>query len=548
MTVKAPSIMEGIKLIWPAMLGMALARAGLIVAGYGSYHSTDEGLFTDGAMLLALLFMLILFVILDSSKANISKRARRVLFYSCFAVQMFCLVALTPDRFLAFPAWTRMPLCALTTFGASGCMFFWLLHMARSGGLLATLFAFGSLIISELMIFTSYELGPNGYYVVAILVLAQPLLRVVWDKTHDPKEPLGKDRSHEFVGFARDMLANNKLLCIAGLGIGLLFFVDGLLRGYPVGAPIAFTPPTRLANMLLTIAISLGIIGMVGTRAIKPINSATFIMLELLAAAALLLYALMPNALEIGAVFTTTLNAMLCALMWYSAIAFMTFGWRDPYYYALGSWIVCMGSRAIARMLLAVLAPTIAAESVINAIMGVILLVSSQVLLYGFFSVARDAALQAAEESDAKTAELEREICELQKKLVDEELAEHPINCAGCSVCKLPEATPKQAPAKKVVSESAFSRLMGLDKAVLGESSPQETMRVRAQQVGEQFMLSAREVEVLSYYAMGWTQKRVAEELFIQPATVHAHIKRIYAKTDLHSRQEILDFMEQYCA
>lgn len=548
MTVKAPSIMEGIKLIWPAMLGMALARAGLIVAGYGSYHSTDEGLFTDGAMLLALLFMLILFVILDSSKANISKRARRVLFYSCFAVQMFCLVALTPDRFLAFPAWTRMPLCALTTFGASGCMFFWLLHMARSGGLLATLFAFGSLIISELMIFTSYELGPNGYYVVAILVLAQPLLRVVWDKTHDPKEPLGKDRSHEFVGFARDMLANNKLLCIAGLGIGLLFFVDGLLRGYPVGAPIAFTPPTRLANMLLTIALSLGVIVTVGTRAIKPINSATFIMLELLAAAALLLYALMPDALEIGAVFTTTLNAMLCALMWYSVIAFMTFGWRDPYYYALGSWIVCMGSRAIARVLLTVLAPSLSAEPMINTIMGVILLVSSQVLLYGFFSVARDAALQAAEESDAKTTELEREICELQKKLVDEELAEHPINCAGCSVCKLPEATPKQAPAKKVVSESAFSRLMGLDKAVLGESSPQETMRVRAQQVGEQFMLSAREVEVLSYYAMGWTQKRVAEELFIQPATVHAHIKRIYAKTDLHSRQEILDFMEQYCA
>lgn len=540
--------MEGIKLIWPAMLGMALARAGLIVAGYGSYHSTDEGLFTDGAMLLALLFMLILFVILDSSKANISKRARRVLFYSCFAVQMFCLVALTPDRFLAFPAWTRMPLCALTTFGASGCMFFWLLHMARSGGLLATLFAFGSLIISELMIFTSYELGPNGYYVVAILVLAQPLLRVVWDKTHDPKEPLGKDRSHEFVGFARDMLANNKLLCIAGLGIGLLFFVDGLLRGYPVGAPIAFTPPTRLANMLLTIALSLGVIVTVGTRAIKPINSATFIMLELLAAAALLLYALMPDALEIGAVFTTTLNAMLCALMWYSVIAFMTFGWRDPYYYALGSWIVCMGSRAIARVLLTVLAPSLSAEPMINTIMGVILLVSSQVLLYGFFSVARDAALQTAEESELKTAELEREICELQKKLVDSELVEHPINCAGCNVCKLPEAAPKQAPVKKIVSESAFSRIMGLDKSVLGESSPQETMRVRAQQVGEQFMLSAREVEVLSYYAMGWTQKRVAEELYIQPATVHAHIKRIYAKTDLHSRQEILDFMEQYCA
>lgn len=548
MTDKSPSILEGIKLIWPAMLGMALARTGLIVAGYGSYQSTDEGLFTDGAMLIALAAMLVLFVILGATKVNVSKRTRRVLFYSCVVVEMLCLVLLSPDQALALPAWTRMPLCALVTFSASGCMFFWLLHMARSGGLLATLFAFGSLIISELMIFASYELGYTGYYIAAILVLAQLILRVVWDRTHDPKEPLGKDRSHEFVGFARDLLANNKLLCIAGLGIGLLFFVDGLLRGYPAGAPIAFTPSTRLADMLLTIAISLGIIATVGTRAIKPINTATFIMLELLAAAALLLYAFLPNTLEIGAIFTTTLNAMLCALMWYSAIAFMTFGWRDPYYYTLGSWIVCMGSRAIARMLLAVLAPSIAAVAAINAIMGVILLVSSQILLYGFFAVARDAALRSAEESDAQTAKLEREIYELQKKLVDEELAEHPINCGGCDVCKLPGAAPKQAPAKKVVSESTFSRLMGLDKAVLGESSPQETMRVRAQQVGEQFMLSAREVEVLSYYAMGWTQKRVAEELYIQPATVHAHIKRIYAKTDLHSRQEILDFMEQYCA
>ena len=73
-------------------------------------------------------------------------------------------------------------------------------------------------------------------------------------------------------------------------------------------------------------------------------------------------------------------------------------------------------------------------------------------------------------------------------------------------------------------------------------------MRRRAEEVGKQFLLSEREVEVLSLYALGWTQKRVAEELFIQPGTVHAHIKRIYSKTNLHSRQEILDYMEQYVA
>lgn len=179
--------------------------------------------------------------------------------------------------------------------------------------------------------------------------------------------------------------------------------------------------------------------------------------------------------------------------------------------------------------------------------MFIALLISSQILLCGFFFVAKDAAQRAAEEREAKAAELESTINALQKKVIDNQLAEHPINCSGCTTCKLPSTTPT-LPKDKVVSNSALSRFMGLDKAAIGEGSPQETMRIRAQQVGEQFMLSAREVEVLSYYALGWTQKRVAEELFIQPATVHAHIKRFYAKTDLHSRQEILDFMEKYCA
>lgn len=327
---KASSIKEGIKLIWPALLGIAFARSGLIVAGYGSYQSTDEGLFTDGSMLLALGFMLVLLVIFGLSKAYVSAQVRRILFYGCTVTETACLLVLSPDQLFSLPAWTRVPLCALATLSSSGCMFYWLLHMARSGGLLATLFAFGSLIASELIIYASYELQNISYYCTAILVLLQPALLMAWNKTRDPKEPLGKDRSHEFVGFARDMLANNRLLCITAVGISLLFFVDGLLRGYPLGAPIEFTQPTRIAYMLLTIGISAIIIVAVGLRIIKPIGSLAFVMLELLAAAALLFYVVAPDNLEIGAVFTTTFNAMLCALVWYVVIAFMTFGWRDP--------------------------------------------------------------------------------------------------------------------------------------------------------------------------------------------------------------------------
>ena len=48
------------------------------------------------------------------------------------------------------------------------------------------------------------------------------------------------------------------------------------------------------------------------------------------------------------------------------------------------------------------------------------------------------------------------------------------------------------------------------------------------------------------FYALGYTQKRVANELFITESTAHAHIKHIYEKTGMHSRQEIIDYLECY--
>ena len=38
----------------------------------------------------------------------------------------------------------------------------------------------------------------------------------------------------------------------------------------------------------------------------------------------------------------------------------------------------------------------------------------------------------------------------------------------------------------------------------------------------------------------------MAEELFITPSTAHSHIKRIYSKCGMHSRQEILEYLNSY--
>lgn len=59
---------------------------------------------------------------------------------------------------------------------------------------------------------------------------------------------------------------------------------------------------------------------------------------------------------------------------------------------------------------------------------------------------------------------------------------------------------------------------MGLDEGESITDIRKATMRQNAKQMGKQFLLSDREIEVLALYAMGWTQKRVAEELYISPA------------------------------
>ena len=48
--------------------------------------------------------------------------------------------------------------------------------------------------------------------------------------------------------------------------------------------------------------------------------------------------------------------------------------------------------------------------------------------------------------------------------------------------------------------------------------------------------LTAREIEVLALVAEGRTDAEVAEELVVSLRTVHAHLRSIYRKLDVHTR------------
>ena len=81
-----------------------------------------------------------------------------------------------------------------------------------------------------------------------------------------------------------------------------------------------------------------------------------------------------------------------------------------------------------------------------------------------------------------------------------------------------------------------------------GEGAPSAVragLEERCAAVAARFDLTPREREILGYLARGRTAKFIAEELVISENTAWAHIKRVYAKTGVHSKQELMSVVEQ---
>lgn len=491
-------------LAW-SILGLALCRAGLIVGSYGSYRHSDEGIYSDGVMLVALAVLAVLWLLIAITKCRLSHRVVRSIAFASILIEAFSLI-MTGMLEIAPPeidaAASHFLASTFCTLGGLACMSYWLRRARDCTAVTAVIYAFGALFVSELLIFTSIFME-NGisYFYAAVLVLLQfPCILLARTK------PLACDiktlsNKGDFFNFTKNTMTSKVFLATICVSIGVLACADGFLRGYPDGLPIAFRATTRFADLVLILAFCVAIIVFTCRQHHRVMTVGIFVTMEALACIALLCYSAWPDALDIGAIFTTNLNALLVGFSWYIILAFMSYGWRCPYYYAIAGWIVWLGCRGIARITLINVTAVSQNDLLMLAAVFTMIVISTQVSFVNFLNVRKF------------------------ESVPEEELTHQ----------------------QKAVQTSPVVKILGLDDHHESLADVrQATMRHNAEEVGKQFLLSEREVEVLSLYALGWTQKRVAEELFISPGTAHAHIKRIYAKTGLHSRQEILDYMEKY--
>lgn len=75
-----------------------------------------------------------------------------------------------------------------------------------------------------------------------------------------------------------------------------------------------------------------------------------------------------------------------------------------------------------------------------------------------------------------------------------------------------------------------------------GEGDPMAALVAEAVR---EYGLSAREGEILGYLARGRSQPYIQEALYLSKSTVSTHVKHIYRKMDVHSKQELLNALEE---
>lgn len=91
------------------------------------------------------------------------------------------------------------------------------------------------------------------------------------------------------------------------------------------------------------------------------------------------------------------------------------------------------------------------------------------------------------------------------------------------------------------VSENPGDELHGRSETNGSETIPlPPTLDQRCQAYASKYALTPRQGEVLRLLVEGMQVTDIAEELYLSKDTVKTHTKAIYAKADVHSRQELV--------
>ena len=101
----------------------------------------------------------------------------------------------------------------------------------------------------------------------------------------------------------------------------------------------------------------------------------------------------------------------------------------------------------------------------------------------------------------------------------------------------------KRRRAEEASADAPNESAVGTDSVSVPEID--STLDACCASVAREGGLTEREAEILAYLARGRTKAYIADALFVTENTVRSHVRNIYSKLDVHTRQELLDLLER---
>lgn len=476
----------------PVVAGLALSHTAMMVASFNGLTNGFEALRSGLATCIAAVPMLVAMAILYRARGPLPEKSVDTAFFISIIVQSVSIMALGSNAIdgSTTPAIATC-LSAVASLSCWISILSWLRHMQAASSIATVLVAFGALSVAQPVVYAFVLIPPANACLIAgmLAVLQAPLALFIHRR--DPLARLSEAPNTGYFGFESAKTDTPRLFLTMTLSISALSLAMGVVEGSPFRFIEGGPPLPGAGYVVVTTAVTVGIIVGAALRPRTMMTTGIWILMQGLGITALLFYVAFPERLSIGAVLSTTLSAVMTGLVWYLIVAFSHYGAKDPFFYGLAGWLAYLVPRAFVQIAVGHFSdPLFADPLLLTALTGALILASTQFVFIRLLKTAYSDN-DAAQESTRR-----------------------------------------------------LEKLLGLkDTQGSGASMRKELVLHDIGKLQKKFGLSDREAEVAALYALGKTQQAIAEELCITPATVRVHVKHVYAKTDLHSRQEIIDLM-----
>lgn len=300
-------------------------------------------------------------------------------------------------------------------------------------------------------------------------------------------------------------------------GIALLGFAVGLAGAYPFHHAAVLTLPLRIVHQVGVCVLSCGLIwwALIHGGAIKFGTIWRFI-IGCIITGVILVALNSENSIAVGILLIAIVNTFLAGYLWFTAYDYGRY-LSMPTYVVLGAvWIVYILPRELGRCIILrfealnglTLLPVIAISFLV--VVGIALLLSDNLPhtrpLFADFSgkTVHEMHNQSFEQSP--------------ERLLDQPLAP-PLEATHVTASAMPASSTPSSP-------------------------PSATLDARCDYVRQHFGLTERETDMVRLLAHGRSKTSISKELFISENTVKSYTRNVYSKLNIHSKQQLLDILD----